>query len=155
MLNTPGVQDGIFRLEVNGRVALDLPDVFYRDVRTTPQDPDSSPVPAVPGPTASPDVGDGLLGPLLGDLLGGLIVDDDGSQVPASAAQKGSSPGDIDSAEPLDVGSNSQAVKKSVERRADRHAEVIPLVTREDNEPIGFKGIFFRYVLLAFTTQTG
>jgi hypothetical protein len=158
VLNTPGIQDGVFRLEVDGRVALDLSDVFYRDVQKsspTPQDPDSGPAaPAVPSPTALPDVGDGLLGPLLGDLLGGLILDDDGSQVRASAAQKGSS-GVIDSAGPLDVATNPPAVKKSVERRADRHADGVPDVTREDSEPIGFRGFFFRCVLLGFTTQSG
>jgi len=31
VLNTPGFQDGGFLLEVNGRVTLDLSDVFYRE----------------------------------------------------------------------------------------------------------------------------
>jgi len=142
VLNTPGVQDGVFRLEVNGRVALDLPDVLYRDVQkspTTPQDPDSGPA---PDPTALPDIGDGLLGPILGGLLGGLVLEDDGSQVRASAAQKGPS-GVVDSAGPCNVEADSPVLKKSVERRADRRADVAPHVTREDSEPIGFKGVFF------------
>jgi len=120
VLNTPGYQDGAFRLEVNGRVVLDLSDVFYRDAQ---KDPDT-------------DHGHGLLGPLLGDLLGGNDLEDDGSQVRAAAAHKGSS-GVIDSS------AVAADPKKSVKRRrasADRHADV---VAREDGEPIGFKGIFF------------
>ncbi|KAH9057016.1 hypothetical protein EDB83DRAFT_2292791 [Lactarius deliciosus] len=135
VLNTPGYQDGVFLLEVNGRVALDLSDVFYRDVQkssTTPEDPDSGPAPVVPDPTAPPDVGDGLLGPLLGDLLG-LVLEDDGTQVRASAAQQGSSDSN---AGPRNVAAVSPA-------RADRRADVVPHVAREDGEPIGFKGIFF------------
>ncbi|KAH8995795.1 hypothetical protein EDB86DRAFT_3159440 [Lactarius hatsudake] len=136
VLNTPGYQDGVFLLEVNGRVALDLSDVFYRDVQkssTTPEDPDSGPAPAAPDPIAPPDVGGGLLGPLLGDLLGGLILEDDGTQVRASAAQKGSSDSN---AGPRNVAAVSPA-------RADRRADAVPHVAREDGEPIGFKGIFF------------
>ena len=129
MLNTPGYQDGAFRLEVNGRLVLALSDVFYRDVQN---DPDYVP----------PDHGDGLLGPLLGDLLGGHNLEDDGSQVRASAAHKGSS-GVIDS---------SADPKESVKRRrADRRADV---VARGDSGPIGFKGIFFRFVLSVFTTES-
>lgn len=131
MLNTPGYQDGAFRLEVNGRLVLDLFDVFYRDVQN---DPDYVP----------PDHRNGLLGPLLGDLLGGHNLEDDGSQVRASAAHKESS-GVIDS--------NVADPKKSAKRRrADRRADV---VAREDGEPIGFKGIFFRFVLSVFTTESG
>jgi hypothetical protein len=126
VLNTPGYQDGAFRLEVNGRLVLDLSDVFYRDAQNDP----------------------GLLGPLLGDLLGGHNLEDDGSQVRASAARKGSSESGV-----IDPSAVSADPKKSVEhRRADRHADV---VAREDGEPIGFKGIFFRFVLSVFTTQSG
>ncbi len=156
VLNTPGFQDGGFLLEVNGRVALDLSDVFYRDVQkssTTPQDPDSRPAPSVPDPTAPPDVGDGLLGPLLGDLLGGLVLEDDRTQVRASAGKKGSDA--IDSAGSRNVAVDSPALKRSDERRADWHAlaDVVPHIACEDGEPIGFKGIFFRYVLSVFTTR--
>lgn len=141
VLNTPGYQDGEFRLEVDGRVALDLSDVFYRD---TPQvvlpDPDSGPAPSVPDPTTPADDGNGLLGSLLGDLLGGLILEDDARSL---AAQEGSS-GVVSSARPREVAADSPAVKKSVERRADRRADVSPHVAREDGEElIGFKGVFF------------
>ncbi|KAF8265311.1 hypothetical protein EI94DRAFT_1804551 [Lactarius quietus] len=141
-LNTPGYQDGVFRLEVNGEVVLDLTDVFYRDVQKSPQDPDSEPAPPpAPDPNVPPDSGDGLLGPLLGDLLGGHHLEDDGTQVRASAAQQGSS-GVIDSDGSRNVEANSPAPKKSVERRAaDRRRAAV--VAHEDGEPIGFKGIFF------------
>jgi hypothetical protein len=138
-LNTPGYQDGVFRLEVNGEVVLDLTDVFYRDVQNAPKDPDP------------PNDGDGLLGPILGGLLGGLALDDDGTQVRTSAAQKGSSGAIGSGSGTRNVEADSPTVKKSVERRADRHAKV----AHEDNEPIGFKGIFFRYVLSVHTTQNG
>ena len=125
-LNTPGYQDGGFRLKVNGKVVLDLTDVFYRDVQGPP-----------------PDDGGGLLGPILGDLLGEVVLEDDGSPARTSAARKGPS------------GAGTRKVeadsKKSVERRAERHPEI----AYEDGEPIGFKGIFFRYVLFVPTTQSG
>ena len=142
VLNTPGSPDGAFRLEVNGKVALDLYDVFYRDVQKAPQDPDSKPAPpSAPGPNVPPD--DGLLGPILGGLLGELVLEDDETQGRASAVGKGS-PGIIDSsAGQRNVAADSPALKKSVERR---HA---------DPEPIGFKGIFFRCVLAEFTAQSG
>jgi hypothetical protein len=140
-LNTPGYQDGGFRLVVNGEGVLDLTDVFYRDVQKAPQDPDLGPAPDVP-----PDDGGGLLGPILGDLLGELVLEDDGTQVRTSAAQKGSS-----GAGTRNVEADSPTVKKSVERRADRQAKI----AHEDGEPIGFKGIFFRYVLSVLTTQGG
>lgn len=136
-LNTPGYQDGVFRLKVNGKVVLDLTDVFYRDV----QNPDPGTAPDVP-----PDDGGGLLGPILGDLLGELVLEDDGTQVRTSAAQKGSS-----GAGTRKVDADSPTVKKSVERRAERHADI----AHEDGEPIGFKGIFFRYVLSVLTTESG
>ncbi|KAI9433885.1 hypothetical protein H4582DRAFT_1983164 [Lactarius indigo] len=134
LCNTPPLSDGGFLLEVNGRVALDLSDVFYRDVQkssTTPQDPDAGLAPSVPDPTAPPDVGDGLLGPILGGLLGELVLEDDGTQVRASAAQKQSS----------DVINSAMAADSPA--LADRRADVVPHAVREDDEPIGFKGVFF------------
>ena len=125
-LNTPGYQDGGFRLKVNGKVVLDLNDVFYRDGQGPP-----------------PDDGGGLLGPILGDLLGELVLEGDGSQVRASEARKGSSGVDT-----RKVGTPSNKV---VERSIERHADI----AHEDEEPIGFKGIFFRYVFFELTTQNG
>ena len=125
-LNTPGYQDGGFCLKVNGKVVLDLADVFYRNVQGQ-----------------SPDDGGGLLGPILGDLLGEVVLEDDGSQARTVAARKGPSGAGM---RKLEADS-----KKSVERRAERCAEI----AHEDGEPIGFKGIFFRYVLFVLTTQSG
>ena len=121
-LNTPGYQDGGFRLKVNGKVVLDLTDVFYRDGQGPP-----------------PDDGGGLLGPILGDLLGELVLEDDGSQVRASEARKGSS------------GVDTRKVETPSKRAVERHADI----AYEDGEPIGFKGIFFRYVLFELTMQSG
>ena len=121
-LNTPGYQEGGFRLKVNGKVVLDLTDVFYRDGQGPP-----------------PDDGGGLLGPILGDLLGELVLEDDGSQVRASEARKGSS------------GVDTRKVETPSKRAVERHADI----AHEDGEPIGFKGIFFRYVPFELTTQSG
>ena len=125
-LNTPGYQDGGFRLKVNGKVVLDITDVFYRDGQEPP-----------------PDDGGGLLGPILGDLLGELVLEDDGTHVRTSEARKGSSD--------VDTRKVETPSKKAVERRAERHADI----AYEDGEPIGFKGIFFRYVLFELTMQSG
>ncbi|KAK7688891.1 hypothetical protein QCA50_007582 [Cerrena zonata] len=89
-LNTPGQQDGGFYLEVNGKPALQLKDVFYRDSQSIPSGPvsapdlDQEPAP-MPQPTPILDIpsvaplqvsqtakpSDGING-LLGGLLGGL-----------------------------------------------------------------------------------
>ena len=37
VLNTPGVQDGAFALDVDGRRVIDRHDVFYRDVPSAVQ----------------------------------------------------------------------------------------------------------------------
>ncbi|KZP13818.1 polysaccharide lyase family 14 protein [Athelia psychrophila] len=55
-LNTPGKQDGVFILDVNGTRIIDRSDVFYRDVPPPPASKSKNPVPT------------GLLGPLLGGL---------------------------------------------------------------------------------------
>lgn len=53
-LNTPGKQDGVFILDVNGTRIIDRSDVFYRDVPPVP--PKKNPAPT------------GVLGSLLGGL---------------------------------------------------------------------------------------
>ncbi|OCB91104.1 polysaccharide lyase family 14 protein [Sanghuangporus baumii] len=69
VLNTPGKQNGGFRLEVNGRDIMNRHDVFYRDV------------PSITSTSSNPtqtDAGDndtddgGLLSPLLGGVLGAI-----------------------------------------------------------------------------------
>ena len=64
MLNTPGVQDGGFIVEVDGRVAINRTDVFYRD---RPLERDHG---ATPFCDPNPQADDSLLGPLLGGLIG-------------------------------------------------------------------------------------
>ncbi|KAI0303326.1 hypothetical protein B0F90DRAFT_1809563 [Multifurca ochricompacta] len=50
VLNTPGVQDGGFLLEVDGNPVIDRADVLYRDAREypAPEDPDYPPTPSQP-----------------------------------------------------------------------------------------------------------
>lgn len=96
-LNTPGEQDGGFHLEVNGRPALHLSDVFYRDSQSTPLGPVAAPdldqapgapppsdppllptsespaTPSAPSPASQPTESSGGLNGLLGNLLGGLM----------------------------------------------------------------------------------
>ena len=59
VLNSPGVQDGTFLLEVNDEVVINSTDVFYRD---KPQEHDLGPTPFC-DPNSQLD--GGLLGPLL------------------------------------------------------------------------------------------
>ena len=111
VLNSPGVQDGTFLLEVNGEVVIHSTDVFYRD---KPQENDLDPTPFC-DPNSQPD--GGLLGPLLvGPPLG-------------SRHAQGDSP-----VEPGPLGDN---VDMCIEG-----------TTQEADNPIGFKGVFFRHVPL-------
>ncbi|TDL20236.1 hypothetical protein BD410DRAFT_791353 [Rickenella mellea] len=69
-LNTPGQQDGGFKLQVNGALVMNRTDVFYRDVPTSANDP-----PPTTTTAASPQE-TGLLSPLLGGgapVLGSII----------------------------------------------------------------------------------
>jgi hypothetical protein len=121
VLNCPGVQDGSFLLEVNGKVVINRTDVFYRD---NPRERDR-----IPTPFCDPDSqldGD-LLGPLLGGLLGsGLGLKRDGIKVL-------SHPDLLDEPEPL--GNNAEMCVDPVEG-----------TTQEADSPIGFQGVFFRHV---------
>ncbi|KAL5528888.1 hypothetical protein ACEPAG_4862 [Sanghuangporus baumii] len=69
VLNTPGKQNGGFRLEVNGKDIMNRHDVFYRDVpsRTSTS---SSPTQTDAGDNEADD--GGLLSPLLGGVLGAI-----------------------------------------------------------------------------------
>ena len=62
VLNTPGEQNGGFKLEVNGQPIMDVNDVFYRDVPPLPSTTTSSSI-VYASPTSSEG---GLLGPILG-----------------------------------------------------------------------------------------
>ena len=65
VLNSPGVQDGAFLLEVDGNAVIDRADVLYRD---RPREPNSDPTPACDS-NSDLDDGRGLLGSLLGGLF--------------------------------------------------------------------------------------
>jgi hypothetical protein len=84
VLNTPGIQDGSFTLDVNGRRVIERYDIMYRDKLvdngSDHQDTPSQSSPSLEKghtstkplkPTPSSKDG-GLLGPILGGLLQGL-----------------------------------------------------------------------------------
>ncbi|KAF9228980.1 hypothetical protein BS17DRAFT_763616 [Gyrodon lividus] len=73
VLNTPGRQDGVFTLLVNGKSVINRTDVFYRDVpQQAKQKPASrtSQVPSRPPPPSPTSSSQGSLGGILGPLLG-------------------------------------------------------------------------------------
>jgi hypothetical protein len=115
VLNTPGVQDGGFILEVDGRVAIDRTDVFYRD---KPLERDDGPTPFC-DPNSRDD--DGLLGPLLGGLIG---------------------PG-IESERDANADSDSPVKLEPLEDNDDLCEGG---TAQETEDPVGFQGVFFRYV---------
>ena len=126
MLNSPGVQDGWFLLEVDGNVVIDRADVFYRD---RPWEPDSNPTPAC---DSNSDLDDG--GGLLGSLLGGLF----------SAGFISSSPCDT-------AGANARTdplvQEEALEDDDDTCIDDCSDAPQETDDPVGFQGVFFRYVL--------
>ena len=142
VLNTPGVQDGGFILEVDGRVAIHRTDVFYRD---KPLERDDDPTPFC-DPNSQTD--DGLLGPLLGGLITGLGVksERDGTEVPSPRVPLDSSTGFVATV-PYDTSdanahSDSPVTQESLENNDDLCVGSI----READDPVGFQGVFFRHV---------
>jgi hypothetical protein len=110
VLNSPGVQNGTFLLEVNDEVVINSTDVFYRD---KPQERDLNPTPFC-DPNSQLD--GGLLGPLLvGPGLG--------------------SKEDAQSDSPVQPEPLGNSVDMCVED-----------ATQEADNPIGFRGVFFRHV---------
>jgi hypothetical protein len=69
VLNTPGIPDGSFRLEVDGEVAIDLTEVFYRDLPSYP-DRDFTPAGTILGYHSNSEFD--CDGGLSGSLQGGL-----------------------------------------------------------------------------------
>jgi hypothetical protein len=121
VLNSPGVQDGNFVLEVNDMVVINRTDVFYRD---KPRERDR-----IPTPFCDPDsqLDGGLLGPLLGGLIGpGLGLKRDGTEVLPHLAL-------LDELE--SPGNNADICVDPGEGTA-----------LEADNPIGFQGVFFRHV---------
>lgn len=89
VLNTPGKQDGIFTLDVDGRRVVERHDVFYRDLprknkkKSKKKRPKKKPKPKKPD--SDPD---GDLGDILDPLLGGLFERDMLSENEKSAEQR-------------------------------------------------------------------
>ena len=145
VLNTPGVQDGGFVLEVDGRVAIYRTDVLYRD---KPLDRDDGPNPFC-DPNSQGD--DSLLGPLLGGLIGsGIESERDGTEVVSPRVPLDSSTGFVATV-PYDT-SDANAQRGSP-------VELVPLEDNDDlcvgsedgtaqetDDAVGFQGVFFRHV---------
>ncbi|KAJ7272831.1 hypothetical protein C8J57DRAFT_260128 [Mycena rebaudengoi] len=75
-LNTPGKQNGVFTLHVNGKQVLHRADVFYRDVAASPAKPTKTKTSTKAPPTSTADDDDGDDGgdlPVVGPLLSGLL----------------------------------------------------------------------------------
>ena len=145
MLNTPGVQDGGFVLEVDGRVAINRTDVFYRD---KPLERVHDPTP-FRDPNSQPD--DSLLGPLLGGLIGPEIESErDGAEVLSPRVPLDSSTGLIATV-PYDTSDSNARSDSPVKRESLEDNDGLCVgseegATQETDDPIGFQGVFFRHV---------
>ncbi len=150
VLNSPGVQDGGFLLEVNGDRVIDRRDVFYRD---KPQEPDF-----IRTPSYDPDSRLGRKRGLLGRLLGGLIKSrlglrgDDTRELSSQAPSDSSS--DFVPSVPCDAAdANAQtdplAQQTTLENNDDKCIDDDPQAdaTQETGDAVGFQGVFFRHVL--------
>jgi hypothetical protein len=146
VLNSPGIQDGGFLLEVNGEPVIDRKDVFYRDY---PQEPDTTPVPSC-DPDSYPEDGHGLLGSLLGWLI--KSQGNDARQPPfqapldSSTAYAAPVPSEVpDSNAQMDPQAQQITTESNGNICVDDPPRTDP--NQERGEPIGFQGMFFRYVL--------
>ncbi|KAF9453715.1 polysaccharide lyase family 14 protein [Macrolepiota fuliginosa MF-IS2] len=168
VLNTPGLADGSFVLDVNGQRAIDRHDVYYRSAGTPDRGHNSSPhgvkptktpaaAPTAPRPTKTSD-GGGLLGGILGPLLDGLkesdtdghlglglgvLVDQQVEDIDPGPQERFSLGGDGDdqsSEELINIGLNVELSSLSASASAS-------LDVRSANErsvqPAGLVGIFF------------
>jgi len=145
VLNTPGVQDGGFILEVDGRVAINRTDVFYRD-KPLERDHDRTPF---CDPDSQGD--DSLLGPLLGGLIGpGIESEGDGTEVLSPRVPRDSSTGLVATVpyDMSDANAHSDSPVKP-EPREDNDDLCIGSeegTTQETDDSVGFQGVFFRHV---------
>lgn len=138
VLNTPGVQDGNFLLGVDGRVVINRTDVLYRD---KPRERDHIPF---CDPNSQPD--DGLLGPLLGGLFGpGRGSRRDRTEVLSPRAPLDSSTFPYDKSDAI-AQSDSPVEPEPLGDDVDICVRSVEGTTTEADDPIGFKGVFFRYV---------
>jgi hypothetical protein len=158
VLNSPSEQDGVFVLEVNGDVAIDLSDVFYGD---RPREPDNFPTPSC-NPNLQLDNGCGWLG----SLLGGPIKSrpgfrDDGTPsrgLSTTQASLDSSTGiatsvscdTLDANAPTDASVQQGALEDEDDMCSINDDCRPPVVgTQKTGHFVGFQGIFFRHVLSA------
>lgn len=123
MLNTPGVQDGGFRLDVDGTPVIDRRDVYYRSAGGDGSEDEDG--------DEDEDDDKGLIGgllPTLGKLLGRAVL-------------------------PFLYGPQSASAQSFVAQSADASGEVGTYQSRPKGndkvkaanaEPIGFTGLFFR-----------
>lgn len=145
VLNTPGFQDGGFILEVDGRVAIDRADVFYRH---KPSERDHGPTPSC---GRKSQTGDGLLGPLLGGLIGhGIESEWDGTEVLSPRVPPDSSTGFVATV-PYDTSDanahrDSPVEPEALEDNDDMCVGSEEGTTQETDDPVGFQGVFFRHV---------
>jgi hypothetical protein len=130
VLNSPGVQDGGFLLEVDGNVVIDRADVFYRDGL---REPDSNPTPAC-DPNSDLDDGRGLLGSLLGGLFSASFVSSSSCDTAGANART----------DPLVQG---ETLEDDDDTCIDDCSEAD--APQETDDPVGFQGVFFRHVLSA------
>jgi hypothetical protein len=150
VLNSPGVQDGGFLLEINGDRVIDRGDVFYRD---KPREPDFIPTPPYDLDSRF-DRKRGLLGRLLDGLIKSrLELRGDDTRELSSQAPSDSSSGLVPSV-PCDAAdANAQtdplAQQKTLENNDDKCIDDGPQadVTQETGDGVGFQGVFFRHVL--------
>lgn len=144
VLNTPGVQDGVLILEVDGRVVIDRTDVFYRD---KPPGRDDGPTPFCDPNSQGDDIS---LGPLLGGVMGpGIESERDGTEVLSPRAPLDSSTGLVATV-PHDTpnanGHSDSSVKPESLEDNDDLCGSEDGTTQETDDPVGFQGVFFRYV---------
>ena len=123
-LNTPGQQDGQFTLDVDGERVIERNDVFYRDV------------PLLGGDPTTGDV-DGYLDPMLSGLL--EVRRDEVTLVLGDAVHTGQHEWRLkDTPQTASLGPTKAGT---------------PLQQAWEVEPIGFIGIFFRFVRIFFVSS--
>ena len=166
-LNTPGKQDGVFTLDVDGKRAISRNDILYRDdlreagkgkgktVKQKTTTKHTKTKPKIAEPTSSSDDGDFLgLGPFLSGLLGGLRREVDPAErshdgrvtspitttaVDASGADSSSLPSpELVLRIPLPT--KTQILEQALLSRVDVEIE------SRTGQDVKFVGIFFRFV---------
>jgi hypothetical protein len=133
-LNTPGQQDGGFRLEVNGKLAINRTDLLYRDIAST-----STPTPtsgsAGPSPTTVKTPTTSSCG-LLCILIRRISPRHTNVGYPWNAIRRSASATVIDP----DRNQEQWAVEEQPIMTSKEVATQDPIP-----DLVGFKGIFFRY----------